>query len=252
MAYVPTDVDAFALVVDAQGFDTAVVLSAGKKQLRRFRYVVIECQELWPEHPRRYNPKSPTCTQAMATLRTERQLHFVACMRNAALSEYNCLFTRGDDPIMSDPTAAARAIDDVQELWVYRKAFDGIEFPSDAVDSRLAQSYAAQALNFFVPNASEAFDLAVLMCPMWTPSTQLAPDCAPRLDRTQLLDQRRMCQDWLHFCKSAKANDRRKYCVSPFSLRCPKTAISWRRHFLPPSVRAMSDRDQVQYLIRAR
>jgi hypothetical protein len=94
-ALVPPSVDAFLLLVDAQGFDTDVVLSAGRAYLQRFRCVAIECQEIWAEHPDRMSKMALTCRQAITTLRRHAGLAFVSCMRtNYRVGEWNCLFTQ--------------------------------------------------------------------------------------------------------------------------------------------------------------
>jgi hypothetical protein len=189
---VPASVDARFLVVDAQGFDTAVVLSAGAEQLRRFRYVVIECQELWPEHPARYNPGSPTCSEASRLLASNGSLAFVGCMRNAAINEYNCLFAQRDHAVVGSTERREAAELALANLML---VIAGKATRSPAIPAEFPHSIAAQQLRIFVPEDADARDLTQMMCAMSNHSA--SPNC--RLHTTlSTLNQRKVsCGTWL-------------------------------------------------------
>jgi hypothetical protein len=194
--YVPAGVDARLLLVDAQGFDTAVVLSAGANQIKRFRYVVIECQELWPDHPKRYSPNSPNCTEAAHRLKVEGGLEFLACMRNVAMNEYNCLFAQNNHPLVSADGGLAQARKRIAESQVDAQ----VDVKTHAINAGTMQpSYSIQQLNHLVPDAQDAADLATVLCYM---SNQTKPPDCPAITRLdELLDYVGACKFWRKFCR---------------------------------------------------
>jgi hypothetical protein len=216
---VPAAVDARLLLVDAQGFDTAVVLSAGAEQLRRFRYVVIECQELWPDHPKRYSPNSPNCSEAARRLTTEGGLVFLACMRNIAMSEYNCVFAQQDHPVVAAEGGLenGRAAMSTLQRQVQLKRVN---------PWTMQPSYSIQQLQHLVPDAQDAVDLSTVMCYMYG---QAKPPNCPVITRLDaLLEEERACKFWAAMCNRPRGGPEPR-CRANVVLRCGTAHFASRR-----------------------
>jgi FkbM family methyltransferase len=84
------------LVVDAQGFDLAVVLSAGAGWLRHVENVVIECQDVPENSTALLYAGGDTCASASRRLQAAPfNFQFEYCLGNVGPKELNCWFSNG-------------------------------------------------------------------------------------------------------------------------------------------------------------
>jgi FkbM family methyltransferase len=86
------------LIVDAQGFDLSVILSAGPGWLRHVENIILECQDV-PDHNTSLlmYAAAGSCANASRALQTAPlNFRFEYCLiNNPGRNEYNCWFSRG-------------------------------------------------------------------------------------------------------------------------------------------------------------
>ena len=231
-AYVPLPAGALAvhpqtLIIDAQGHDLDVALSAGP-HIHRFDYIIFECQELPPEHILRYNPASPVCSEIIVALREKRGLALVGCMRNVALSEFNCLMVPPNGSVAlrygaeppsvvvdggnGNTTAAPTASDGA--AWWEGRATGPRRYPDVP-----PPEHGIAALVEVTGSPADAVELAFLLCPVLGQPHRAARNCwlHGEADLRATLDPSVYCPPWR--CRVLARKDRPK-CLAARSARC--------------------------------